>query len=204
VVDLHPLFEQPLVVSRFLPGHQLAPSDVIPQVWAAVGNQLRRLHEATLEQTPIGLRVFVQTAEIDLDVLTGRLRAAGRVSTERARQLYDLREALVRHVVGHDRLVLCHGDMHAGNVIAHDGQLEGLVDFAGAGWLDAAWDFVGVPVAAVPLMLEGYRWNAPPDDTLLERVTWCPLQVALHRALGSARPVHDITRALADAAHLLG
>jgi hypothetical protein len=78
-----------------------------------------------------------------------------------------------------------------------------VVDFAGAGWLDAAWDFVGVPVAAVPSMLEGYRAVDERQDSLLERITWCRLQTAVHRLALTADPNAAASRAIMEAELLL-
>ena len=203
VEDLRPLIEEPLIVSRFLIGDRLASGDTAEAVWTAVGHHLARLHAATAAQMPAGLRVFAQHAEVDLAAMSGRLRAADRLTADHVRRLQGLREALVGFVLPDDRPVLCHGDIHAGNVIAAAGRFVGLVDFAGAGWLDAAWDFVGVPVAAVPLMLDGYRRDGARDGSLLERIIWCRLQQALDRAADSADPDQEASRAIAEADQLL-
>nr|WP_280949257.1 aminoglycoside phosphotransferase family protein [Friedmanniella luteola] len=199
VVDLDPIIGVPVIVSRFLPGHRLSPGRGTPQVWAAVGAEIRVLHRASAAQMPPGLRSFTQTGDVDPRVLAERLRAAGRLSAGTAARLVRLADQLVDDVLPDLHPVLCHGDLHAGNVLAAAGRLVGIVDFAGAGWLDAAWDFVGVPLTAVPPMLDGYNAGAGEPDRLLERVAWCRLQTAVHRLVDAEDPETGASRALAEA-----
>lgn len=203
VEDLRPLIAVPVIVSRFLPGNRLSPGDPTAGVWAAVGRQLARLHAATAAEAPPGLRTFTQTRDVDPGVMTERLLSSGRLSGDVAERLARLREQLVVSVLPDDRPVLCHGDVHAENVIALDGRYVGLVDFAGAGWLDAAWDFVGVPRAAVASLVAGYGDAGGRQDSLLERIVWCRLQTALLRLAGSRRPEDNARRAAAEAEFLL-
>jgi aminoglycoside phosphotransferase len=203
VEDLRPLVAVPVIVSRFLPGHRLSPGDPAPGVWAAVGAQLAHLHAATPAEAPPGLRTFTQSRDVDPGVMTEQLLSSGRVSMDVAGRLARLDEQLVVRVLPDDRPVLCHGDVHAENVIALDGRYVGLVDFAGAGWLDAAWDFVGVPPAAVASLVAGYGDAGGRHDSLVERMVWCRLQTALLRLAGSRRPEDDARRAAAEAELLL-
>src|SRR5438067_1611974 len=50
-----------------------------------------------------------------------------------------------------------------------------------SGWGDPAWDFAGVPLRAVPLLLQGYRTAAALDGeaTAEARILWRHLQLAL-------------------------
>ncbi|GAA1429832.1 hypothetical protein GCM10009616_12830 [Microlunatus lacustris] len=84
--------------------------------------------------------------------------------------------------------VLCHGDVHAGNVIALQGAFSGLVDFAGTGWLDAGWDFAAVPAGAVGPLLDGYGDAGGETGGLGPRIVWCRFQLAVHRLPGHRTP----------------
>ena len=57
-----------------------------------------------------------------------------------------------------------------------------LIDWGACGWGDAAHDFAGIPLRAVPFMLEGYREVAPlpEDETAEARILWRHLQIALY------------------------
>ena len=57
---------------------------------------------------------------------------------EKAQHLLD--------VVGksHDkphRITFTHGDMHADNILSHNGQMTGLIDWDCAGWFPEYWDY---------------------------------------------------------------
>jgi hypothetical protein len=57
-----------------------------------------------------------------------------------------------------------------------------LIDWGACGWGDAAHDFAGIPLRAIPFMLEGYREVAPlpEDDTAEARILWRHLQISLY------------------------
>jgi aminoglycoside phosphotransferase (APT) family kinase protein len=59
-----------------------------------------------------------------------------------------------------------HGDMQTTNVIVESGSFayEALLDWGNAGWGDPALDFVGLPMRAVPFVLDGYRKVASDTD----------------------------------------
>jgi aminoglycoside phosphotransferase (APT) family kinase protein len=171
----------PVIVSRLLPGRSLHPGEVDPSVWREVGARLARLHAATPEQVPRGLRGFTQTPELDPMATIERLTAAGRLSSADAATLRARRDRLADEVLRDERPVFCHGDIHAENVVIDGGRFAGLLDFAGAGWLDAAWDFAAQPAAAVPHAVDGYAAAGGRIDGLRERIEWCRLQLLLDR-----------------------
>jgi hygromycin-B 7''-O-kinase len=177
----------PVIVSRFLPGAALEPGNTRPGVWRAVGAQLALLHAAPPSAVPRGLRRFTQTSGTDPAAMLGRLVATGTATSEGAARLLALRNRLRPFVLPDADQVFCHGDLHAGNVIADDDRFAGLVDFAGAGWLDAAWDFAAIPLGAVPSAIGGYAAAGGVATALLERIAWCRLQLALGRGLEDAR-----------------
>ncbi|MEE6272353.1 aminoglycoside phosphotransferase family protein [Georgenia wangjunii] len=199
--DLAPV---PLVVSRFVPGSALTPSDVRPGIWADVGQQVALVHRTAPGEVPPGLRSFTQHPEVDPAVVAERLADEGIVRPQTATTVRGVRDRLVPAVLPDDSPVLCHGDLHAGNVIAQDGGLTGLIDLAGAGWLDAAWDFAAIPAPAVRPALAGYAASGGRAGHLLERVAWCRFQLAVHRLATSRRPDDAASRAVGEVERLLG
>jgi Ser/Thr protein kinase RdoA (MazF antagonist) len=160
--------------------------------WEAVGRQLARLHVVTEDAAPPGipstLRRFRQTPEVDPRPWLAEAGRAGWLAPETVSAWGRRLDRLSDRVLGAPPLRLCHGDVNAGNVIVDpaDASLVTLIDWAGAGWLDPVWDLVGVPLAAVPVILRGYRAVAPfpGDHTALAegRLVWCRAQVALDLA----------------------
>ncbi len=69
-------------------------------------------------------------------------------------------------------------------------EILALLDWGSSGWGDPAWDFVGIPMRAVPVMLEGYRAVHPltQDDTAEARIIWRQLQIALALARRAPQP----------------
>ena len=76
-----------------------------------------------------------------------------------------------------------HGDLQGTNIIVQPGSLDylALIDWGSALWGDAAMDFLGMPLSAVPYLLEGHREVAPLDgDEMAEaRILWYQLGLAL-------------------------
>ncbi len=204
VEDLRPLVPVPVIVSTFFPGLALSAGDSKAAIWKVVGGQLALLHRASAQDAPTGLRTFTQRDDVDPAALTDRLVTAGRLGDEMADRVKELRDRLVPQVLPDDHPVLCHGDVHAENVIASSGRYVGLVDFAGAGWLDAAWDFAALPLAAVPAAVGGYSTAGGERESLVERIAWCRLQSALHRLSAAEHPAEDVRRAIDGARWLLG
>lgn len=192
----------PAIVSSLVPGDALAPGAGPAAIWVAVGSELVRLHQAPADAVPPGLRTFRQHEAVDPGPILDRLRDQGRLSAATARRLRRLRDSLAPAVLPDVQQVLCHGDLHAGNVIAHDGRFSGLVDFAGAGWLDTAWDFAAVPAVALEPLLAGYRSAGGVLDGLPARIVWCRLQLAVHRLPGAADPEADAVSVAVQASAL--
>jgi aminoglycoside phosphotransferase len=195
----------PVVVSRFLPGGTL-PRDADgagpDAVWRAVGADLARLHAAPRDEVPFDLRTFEQHDEVDPLRLAETALAGGHLDAATVRAVAEVRARLVDDVLPDDRPVLCHGDVHTENVVVATDRYGGLIDFAGAGWLDAAWDFATVPLPAVQPCLDGYA-EAGGATGLLPRIAWCRLQLALHRAPTSIDPCIVVQRALGAVEQLL-
>lgn len=161
------------------------------KAWWETGHQLARVHQV-LDQNgfPFHLRSFCQTPEFDPRPWVEALRANAHMSAADASWLLALLDHLAPIAFGSDAVALCHGDVNASNILVHreTGAFLAIIDWAGAGWLDPVWDFVGVPLPAVQFLLAGHRSVAPlPDDHNVEaRVFWCQAQTRLHAAIGDA------------------
>lgn len=130
------------------------------------------------------MRSFRQSPETDPRPWVAELGDRGMLSTRQSRWfervLFELAPAALAEVPQ----CFCHGDVNAANALVGPGSggFLGLIDWAGAGWLDPAWDFAGVPLRVVPAMLAGHREVAPMahDATAEERILWCQLQFTLY------------------------
>ena len=193
----------PVIVSSLLPGDALAPGAGSASVWAAVGTELVTLHQAPATAVPPRLRTFRQHDAVDPGPLLDRLCVEGRLSAGTAGRLWHIRDQLAPAALPDVRQVFCHGDLHAGNVIARQGRFRGLIDFAGAGWLDTAWDFAAVPAIALDHLLTGYARADGVLEGLPARIVWCRLQLAVHRLPASVDVEGDAVSAGVQAAALL-
>ena len=161
------------------------------EAWAEVGRQLARVHAGQdPDNMPISLRTFRQSPDVDPRPWIATLHETGMLNEDDARWLRDLLDKLVPSALAGTRVVLCHGDVNAANVLVdHDtGRFRALIDWAGAGWLDPAWDFAGVALDAVPAMLAGHRSVAPmvDDGSAEARVLWCQIQTRFY-------PLREVT-----------
>jgi aminoglycoside phosphotransferase (APT) family kinase protein len=77
-----------------------------------------------------------------------------------------------------------HGDTQATNVMVRGESPEymAVLDWGNSGWGDPAWDFAGIPLRAVPFLLEGYRSVSPldSDEGGEARILWRHLHFALY------------------------
>jgi aminoglycoside phosphotransferase (APT) family kinase protein len=78
-----------------------------------------------------------------------------------------------------------HHDLSPDNVLAHDGDISGIVDWGEATWGDPTFDLAHVPPRALPFVVEGYRRVAPfdQDDTAEARILWDHLDLSRWRAI---------------------
>jgi hypothetical protein len=155
--------------------------------WFAVGQHLARIHQVPEDSPlPIPLRTFRQTPEVDPRPWVGALRTRGLLTRTDADWLARLLDHLAPAALEGETLTLCHGDVNAANVLVdgETGAFRALIDLAGAGWLDPAWDGAAVPLAIVPHLLAGHRSVAgfPGDASAEHRILWCQLQTRLHAA----------------------
>ena len=131
-----------------------------PQVWRAVGADLGRLHLGVLprhELTPLEPPPMPKT-----ETLAAQLERDGWIGLGEARWLTRWAGQLELRGGAVQRRFL-HGDLQATNIMvspARDPAAKeylALLDWGACGWGDVAWDFVGVPLRAIPFLLEGYR-----------------------------------------------
>lgn len=187
----------------------LADPSVTAGVWRAVGRDLALVHATAVADDALrGLRVFAQSPDVDPRPWVADLAETGLLDAAQAAWLAGLLDRLAPAALAGERQTLCHGDVNAANVLAASRSgvhgFLALIDWAGAGWLDPAWDFAAVPLRVVPVMLEGHRSAAPlaGDETAEARILWCHLQFALHRLRREPSAATDAERArrLLDAA----
>ncbi len=152
--------------------------------WRGLGRDLALAHERVHQEGPLAsLRTFDQSLELDPRPWVGELASGGRLSAPDALWLGDLLDRLAPAALAPVTKCFCHGDANASNVMVRPDTrgYVAVLDWAGAGRLDPAWDFAGVDLRAVPYMLEGHREVAPVegDETAERRILWCHLQQAL-------------------------
>jgi aminoglycoside phosphotransferase (APT) family kinase protein len=171
------------------------PSDS-PSAWHELGRDLALLHTQVAAQGPI--------AEIEIEGLPDprlwldQIAQEGYFTPMEARWLCRWLDRLapaalasVPHCFLHgdiqttNMLPHCflHGDIQTTNMLVRAGSLDylAIIDWGSAGWGDPAWDFAGIPLRAVPLLLQGYRTVAALDGeaTAEARILWRHLQLAL-------------------------
>jgi len=172
--------------------------EAIRHTWEDTGRNLARVH-AVAQDTPmpVPLREFRQSPEVDPRPWAHELRDRGLLEAGNASWLLRLLDDLAPAALADIPLRLCHGDVNASNILLLPSPDRGvvLIDWAGAGWLDPAWDFVSVSLAVVPWMLAGHRAVAPlpGDETAEARILWCQVQTRLFNA--RAQPDDAVARA---------
>jgi aminoglycoside phosphotransferase (APT) family kinase protein len=159
----------------------LGPEDT-PGVWQDVGRDLAILHEGVGEHGPVaGLECEPLP---DPRPMPDELASAGQFTSEEARWLSGWLDLLAPFALAPLPRRFRHGDLQTTNVMVRPGPLtyRALIDWGACGWGDSAHDFAGIPLRAVPFMLEGYREVAPlpEDETAEARILWRHLQIALY------------------------
>lgn len=157
--------------------------------WRELGRDLGRLHSG-VERTP-ATELLIWDDKTDPRPLPGVIAAAGYFGVAEAAWLERWLDRLAPYAekLGEPRFL--HGDSQASNLMIDVDSLDyvAVLDWGSCEWGDVARDFAGVPLRAVPAMLEGYREGRPTDEGLLARIVWRHLQIALHQLRG--KPVPD-------------
>jgi aminoglycoside phosphotransferase (APT) family kinase protein len=159
----------------------LGPEDT-PRVWQDVGRDLAILHEGVGEHGPV---VGLECEPLpDPRPMPEELASAGHFTSEEAHWLSGWLDLLAPLTLASLPRRFRHGDLQTTNVMVHPDPPAylALIDWGACGWGDAAHDFAGIPLRAVPFMLEGYRGVAPlpEDETAEARILWRHLQIALY------------------------
>lgn len=169
-----------------------------PSAYRALGRDLARLHTGVAPGGPVGDLGVPNLPQGDPRPLPEELAAAGYCSVGEARWLGRWLERLPPLLQAPEARRFLHGDTQATNVLVQPESREyrALIDWGGCGWGDPALDFSGMPLAAVPATLAGYRELAtlPEDATAEARI----LRYHLHFALLSVRQAPQPRRSWAE------
>ncbi|CAA9288201.1 MAG: hypothetical protein AVDCRST_MAG26-3896 [uncultured Chloroflexia bacterium] len=183
--DAHDLLPVPYTVYERVHGETLGRLDLdpdeTPAAWREVGRDLARLHAGVSRAGPAG-RLDEPESLPDPRELPAELAEAGHFGPVEARWLEQWLDRLEPAVAAPGQQVLVHGDIQSTNIIVQPRSLaySALLDWGSCGWADAAFDFAGIPLRAVPFLLDGYREVARREDTPAEaRILWRHLQLAL-------------------------
>jgi len=116
----------------------------------------------------------------------------GFISGSEARWLLGWLERIAPAALTSVQIRLTHGDMQTTNIMVRLSSREyaAIIDWGRVAWGDPAWDFAGMPLRAVPYLLEGYRQISPMegDATAEARTLWRHLQIALWLARRTPEP----------------
>ncbi len=150
-------------------------------VWYEVGRDLARLHQGVTATGPLGKLLLEELP--DPRELPSLLAELGYFSKNEARWFRDWLEILAPNALGNYPRCLLHGDVQATNIIVDTTPITyaAILDWGAAGWGDPAWDFAGMPLRAVPAMLDGYcNISAIADlESFVARILWRQIQLAL-------------------------
>jgi aminoglycoside phosphotransferase (APT) family kinase protein len=183
----------PYALYTYLDGATLELLDLEPEatpdVWRALGRDLARVHAGS---TP----TMLPPGEIGVceEIITDphALVREGYFTATEARWFDAMFDRLAPAVAAPVAPTFLHGDSQATNILVRpiSRTYLAVLDWGSSGWGDAAWDFAGIPLRAVPFMLEGHRQLAPlPDDANAEaRILWRHLHVGLWQLQRGPQP----------------
>jgi aminoglycoside phosphotransferase (APT) family kinase protein len=152
-----------------------------PAAWRELGRDLALLHTHVAAQGPIA---EVETEDLpDPRLWLDQIAQEGYFTPMEARWLHGWLDRLAPAAQATMPRCFLHGDIQTTNMLVRAGSLEylAIIDWGSSGWGDPAWDFAGVPLRAVPLLLQGYREVAALDSeaAIEARILWRHLQLAL-------------------------
>ena len=152
------------------------------EAWRELGYDLALLHAGIEDDGPA--RDLEAEEMPDPRPWPAEMAAEGLFSATEARWLTGWLEKLAPEALAPAPRRFLHGDSQATNVMVEAGSLKYLavLDWGSSGWGDPAWDFAGVPLRAVPDMLDGYRAVGPleGDGAAEARILWRHLQLSLY------------------------
>jgi aminoglycoside phosphotransferase (APT) family kinase protein len=194
--DSRDLLAVPYIVYERVDGETLEllnlEPEATPDAWRGLGRDLARLHlGVTTEMLPATLKI-AHDGPKDLRPWPEALARDGYMTMLEARWLAGILERLAPAALASLPRRLLHGDTQGTNTIVRAGSLEYLavIDWGSARWGDVAWDFAGIPLRAVPFVLEGHREIGPldQDETAEARILWRHFEFALGNARRSPLP----------------
>ena len=157
--------------------------------WRELGRDMARLH-AGVERSA-ATELLTWDDKTDPRPLPAEIARAGYFGAAEADWLTRWLDRLAPYAEAPGEARFLHGDSQASNLMVGAESLDyvAVLDWGGCEWGDVARDFAGVPLRAVPAMLEGYGESGRIDEGLRPRIVWRHLQIALHQLRG--RPVPD-------------
>jgi aminoglycoside phosphotransferase (APT) family kinase protein len=151
------------------------------EAYRCLGRDLARLHEGVTESDVDPCHGCALTPEGHPE--PEQLAAEGYFTAVEARWLAGWFDQLAPAMAAPVRPCFLHGDVQATNVLVQglSNEQTAILDWGNAGWGDVAIDFVGLPLRAVPLVLEGHRQVAPlaGEETIEARILYYHLWFAL-------------------------
>ena len=154
------------------------------QAWHELGRDLARLHIGDGGAGAAGGLESIGDDEVaDPRALVERRVADGWISSIEARRLERWLDRLAPYATrpGPNRIV--HADVQMSNLLVDRQTFDyrALIDWGCAARADSAFDFLAMPMAAVPLLLAAHREVAPldDDDAAEARILWRRLQLTL-------------------------
>lgn len=181
--------------------------ETTPLLWRELGGDLARLHTGVAADGAMA-QLSTHTTDLDPQPWLDDLHGRDLLADDDQRWLRAWLRALEPFARVPVPPRLCHGDVNTSNIMADPTTHTylGLIDWGGAGWGDPSWDFVPVPLRAVPLMLAGYRAVAPlHTDAMAEaRILWHHLQFAIYGLHGGAWEQADVARRLQRLRYAVG
>lgn len=166
----------------------LLPSepDSMPNTWRQVGYQMAHLHAHVHLFDDPKQYLHEPKRDLDLELHLDKLASTGQISadltTEIARLMDELRPAVLKEA----NTCFLHSDVKDMNVMCtRADEFLALIDWGDAGWGDPTFDFFRIPLSAIPVVLDGYREEAPDllGSTLKERFIWDKLERAMSQSL---------------------
>jgi aminoglycoside phosphotransferase (APT) family kinase protein len=155
----------------------------LPKVWRALGQDLARLHRGVKLNECSDLPSGWGEGLADPRHLVEERVADGWLSPIEARWLLRWLERLATCATGTLSRRFCHADVQMTNVLVDPNSQAYLasIDWGCAHWVDPAFDFLAMPLGAIPLILAGYREVAcdGADDLTEARILWRRLQLLL-------------------------
>jgi aminoglycoside phosphotransferase (APT) family kinase protein len=157
------------------------PGDT-PEVWRELGHDLALLHTGVGADDPAAA-LRTEPAGRDPRELAEERAADGWFTALETRWLTAWLDRLAPAARAPVAPRCLHLDVQATNIMVRRGGADyaALLDWGCAAWGDPAWDFFGMPLRAVPHILEGHRAVAPldGDDGAEARILWRYAQITL-------------------------